>query len=510
MGFSRSGNSRNVHCCLMVWMPRSVPAPLASLLLALLAAGCAGVPGPSVPTVDATRAEPLLVAAGEVADRSAVLWARAPAPGSMTVTVDGQAVDTAPVRVDAYGDYTGQVMLDGLEPARAYRYNIAVAHDDGTHSRGGGRFRTAPAPGTAATVRFLFGGDLAGQNVCRDVERGFPIFTALADRQADFFIGLGDMIYADTACEAQGAYGNDQLPIRAGVARTLPEFHANWRYTFGDPDFARLRERMGYYAVWDDHEVINDFSAQVSGRDDGPALLPMGLAAFRQYNPLVSGPDDAGRLYRRFRWGRHVELFLLDNRQYRDDKSVADSAAKTMLGADQRRWLARAVGASTATWKIVVTSVPLSIPTGWPPGAGRDGWADGGETTGYEHELLALLGGWREAGLRNLLWLTADVHFATGLALRPFEDDPDFVMHELIAGPLNAGLFAKRDLDDTLRPQRLFFHGPEDFRDVMRYEDAIGWMNAGQITIDDQGHIAFELIDAHGNVVARQRFVPQR
>ena len=83
----------------------------------------------------------------------------------------------------------------------------------------------------------------AGRHDHLDVDRGLPIFTALADRQADFFIGLGDMIYADTPCEAKGAYGNDQLPIRAGLARTLPEFHANWRYSFGDPGFARLRER---------------------------------------------------------------------------------------------------------------------------------------------------------------------------------------------------------------------------------------------------------------------------
>ncbi len=491
----------------MLWPCRFV---LAILVVGLLG-GCAGAPGRPAPPADAARDASLLVAAGEVADRSAVIWARAPGPGSMTVTVAGHDVDAAPVRVDAYGDHTGQVSVHGLDPATLYRYDVAVEHDDGSRNRRGGRFRTAPAPDAAAPVRLLFGGDLAGQNVCRDATRGFPIFAAVADRQADFFIGLGDIIYADDRCDAQGSYGNEQLPGDVGLARTLPEFHAKWRYSFSEPDFVRLRERMGYYAVWDDHEVIGDFSARESRRGgEGPALLPVGLTAFRQYNPLVSGSNGAGPLHRRFRWGRHAEFFFLDTRQFRDHKSEADSATKTMLGAAQRRWLARAVADSTATWKLIVTSVPLAVPTGWPPDGGRDGWADGGGPTGFERELLGLLADWRTAGVANLLWLAADVHFATGLTMRPFDDAPDFVFHELIVGPLNAGLFPSRSLDETLNPERLFFYGPEDRLAVTGYEEALGWMNVGLLTIDERAEVSFELIDAHGDVVATQRFAPRR
>ena len=106
----------------------------------------------------------------------------------------------------------------------------------------------------------------------------------------------------------------------------------------------------------------NDFGP----RGEGRAILPHGLAAFLDYNPVGPAP-----LYRRVRWGKHVELFLLDTRSHRAPNLSPDTPDKSMLGADQRRWLERALLDSDATNKIVVTSVPLSIPTGSAWVAGR-------------------------------------------------------------------------------------------------------------------------------------------
>src|SRR5207249_2217020 len=78
------------------------------------------------------------------------------------------------------------------------------------------------------------------------------------------------------------------------------------------------------------------------------------------------------RLYRRFRWGRLLEVFILDTRQYRSLNRETDGPGKSMLGAAQKRWLLDGVTSSTAVWKVVVTSVSLSIPTGKPDA--RDSW----------------------------------------------------------------------------------------------------------------------------------------
>ena len=59
------------------------------------------------------------------------------------------------------------------------------------------------------------------------------------------------------------------------------------------------------------------------------------------YNPILPAGNTPERLYRNFHWGKHLEMFLLDTRQYRDANFVAGSAAgpKTMLGREQVVWL---------------------------------------------------------------------------------------------------------------------------------------------------------------------------
>jgi phosphodiesterase/alkaline phosphatase D-like protein len=82
----------------------------------------------------------------------------------------------------------------------------------------------------------------------------------------------------------------------------------------------------------------------------------------------VRGAQGAVR-YRSWRWGQHLECFLLDTRRFRSANDAVDSAAKTMLGGPQEAWLADALARSTATFKLVCTSVPLDF------GIGNDHWA---------------------------------------------------------------------------------------------------------------------------------------
>jgi alkaline phosphatase D len=306
------------------------------------------------------------------------------------------------------------------------------------------------------------------------------------------------MIYADAECRPSGRYGNTQASGPA-VAGTYAEFAAHWSYTRADPAFRRLLADTTLYAVWDDHEVINDFSPDRAARA-GRDLFEPGRRAMLDYNPIDRGE---GRLYGRFRIGRHMDLFLLDTRSYRDDKALADGQGKTLLGHGQRDWLTASVTGSDATWKVIVTSVPLSIPTGTPEGEGRDGWADGGGPTGYEDELYRILGSFASAGARNLVWLTADVHFATVLRHAPFPEDPDFVMIEAAAGPLSAGLFPRRVLDPSLRPQRLFFHGPDVPDRELGFADALEWMNFGLLDVDEQGGLTLRYLNGAGREIFR-------
>jgi alkaline phosphatase D len=439
------------------------------------------------------------VVVGDVTPSSAVLWARGDRGGKLRVRLfGGPHRRTQPVRVQAADDWTGQVRLVGLAPARRYFYRVRFDRG-GVSARGS--FRTPPAETKAASVRLAFGGDVAGQNVCRDAAEGFPILDTIRAWRPDVFVGLGDMIYADNACAATGLYGNAQLAGTFGPAVDLAGFWAHWRYNRADPASRRLLASTSYVGVWDDHEVINDFGPLTDVGTAPPYppdlhLLPIGLRAFLDYTPVASAP----RLYRSLRWGRHLELFVLDTRSYRDANYAPDSPQdpKTMLGQEQLAWLKERLARSDATWKVIVSSVPMSIPTGFPPTNGRDGWANFDQATGFENELLDILRFMAEHGVDNPVWITTDVHFAEAFRYAPFREHPDFVVHEIATGPLNAGIFPNRNVDPTLNPEVLFFHGPASPADVTSWDQAKRWFNFGTLEIGAGGDLTAEVVDTAG------------
>jgi alkaline phosphatase D len=423
---------------------------------------------------------------GEVRDRSAWVWLRRfkKASTRLAVKKDGQVVSTLVIKTPAERDWTGAAKLEGLEPGTHYRLEV-IGGGQGTE------FRTAPAADAAAKVRFVFSGDLGGQNACRDAERGYPIFAPMAERQPDFFLALGDMIYADELCEKKGVYGNWQVGGQFAVSKRLEDFWAHWRYNRADPAHRKFLSKTSMLAVWDDHEVVNDFGPE-------QPLFAVGLQAFIDYNPL---PRDSKELYRRLRWGKHVELFLLDTRSNRrqvGDKDSADSP-KTLLGKKQRDWLVKSIADSDATWKLVVSSVPLAIPTGTD--TARDGWSDPANQTGYERELAVILSQLMAAKAKNLVFLTTDVHFATGFVHRPKSKKGTLEILELVVGPLSAGVFPNKAFDRDLDSERLFFYGPESLESIKSFDQALGWFNFGAIEVKDDGTLRFEVVNGKGEIV---------
>ena len=457
--------------------------------------------------------------AGEVTASRAAVWARCDHPAEVLVACRTAATAEA-VRATAPAaparDLTARLVLESLQPARTYRCTVDCRLDgsaDVAHRAVDLTFTTAPTPDTPAPVRFAWGGDVGGQNVCRDRARGYPIFNTLAAQRPDFFVGLGDMIYADDPCRPVGRYGNQQVP-GPPAATSVSDFWAVWKYHREDAAFRSFAATTPYYAVWDDHEVANDFGPHHdTGRgDDNPEqqhLLQPGLQAFLDYNPFPPETDTSHTLYRTVRWGRHVELFLLDLRQYRDSNAApdADSRPKSMLGAAQRAWLEERLRASDATWKIIVTSVPLAIPTG-DPHRGRDGWANLGESTGFERELLGLLRVMQRQGIRNHLWISTDVHFSAVFRHTPFADDPSFQFYEVETGPLNAGVFPKQEFDTTLHPERLFLF-PAACNARADFREAMSWFTFGLIRVDAAGVLTVDVVNTAGETLFSRTLTPR-
>jgi alkaline phosphatase D len=399
-----------------------------------LAIGDFGVAGTEPPGV--------LVTIGEVTETGAVVWVRGLTDAPLAVELmDGdRTVRRLVIEPDRTRDLTGRAKLGGLAPGRRYDYRIHGAEGVVT-----GHFVTAPPADRPAPLRLLWSADLGSSSFCRRTDTGYAIFDAMAARAPDRFLFLGDTIYADRRCR-----GNDIVPGAQFVARTLPEFQAKHRYNREDPAVQRFFRRTAVWATWDDHDVDSNFAGTTE------PLLPVGRQAFMDYWPIDAASGEPTRLYRSFRHGTAAEIFVLDTRQYRSDNCRRDSRDKTLLGEQQRRWLIESLAASNAVWKLVASSVPLSITKNWPCG---DSWAPRDLlvlSTGFAAERDAILRALHDRGVTNVVFLAGDVHFALFAAHEPW---PGFRVHELIAGPLSARPQRARMPDGTLGSQVLFSAG---------------------------------------------------
>jgi len=422
-------------------------------------------------------------AVGEVTDRSAVVWARSSAAAEMVVAYGKDSVARA--RSEASRDFTAKVKIENLTPGTLYQYRVHFEAEGEASAAVEGAFRTAPSPDSPAAVRFVVGGDLGGHGYCREEAAGYAFFDRMRELHPDFFVANGDLIYADSSCPEARPGGSrniagdfpsidDPAVDWTDAARVREIYLAHWRYNRADPAFQRFLLEVPTYSQWDDHEVINDFGAAwprlapATGREGYKTLVREGRKALFDFHPLWPHPEEPERIYRSFRWGANVELFLLDARSYRSANDQEDSpgGGKTLLGRAQLDWLKKSLQTSNAIWKIVSSDVPLSIATGTRAEVyGRDAFADGDPTgaapTGSENELRELLSHLDRENVRNVVFVVTDVHFATSLryAIDLDSDGDELLFHELVTGPMSAGLVEPRTPDATFAPQVLYVEG---------------------------------------------------
>jgi alkaline phosphatase D len=131
---------------------------------------------------------------------------------------------------------------------------------------------------------------------------------------------------------------------------------------------ALLRQPYPHDNCRDDHEVTNNWWP---GRVLGLPLYPNNtsvnllatnaLRAFYEYNPIMKDQ----LIYRKQKFGKHLEIFFVDMRSYRDPNPLASNNSKVaIMGVAHMTWLLDALKASTATWKVLSMDDPIGIITG--------------------------------------------------------------------------------------------------------------------------------------------------
>jgi alkaline phosphatase D len=192
--------------------------------------------------------------------------------------------------------------------------------------------------------------------------------------------------------------------------------------------------------------------------------------AFLEYTPGRPDPVDPERIYRACRFGPLVEIIGFDMRSYRGPNSanrqstLSDESA--ILGTPQIEWLKQRLQASTAAWKVIASDMPLGLVVGDGPLFEAVANGDGGAPLGRELEIAGLLTFIRDRRIRNVVFVTGDVHYAAAHHYDPsrasFTDFHPF--WEFIAGPAHAGTFNPPPFDKTFGPELKFLGVPKGMK----------------------------------------------
>ena len=270
------------------------------------------------------------------------------APGEVRVRYGARpdlagARETDWIGVSGETDFSRQFRLAGLEPGTVYHYSAEARGPWGLvqHRPMRGRFETAPAPDRAADVVFTM--STCQKYVALDHPDGYHIYQAIPNLAPKFHITAGDIVYYDS---------DDPQAHTEELAR----YHWHRMYSF-PRHVAMLLNIPGYWEK-DDHDTL--FNDGWRGQKAAEVMLPLtfddGLRIFREQVPMGE------RTYRTFRWGKGLQIWLVEGRDYRSPNDMPDGPGKTIWGVAQKEWLERSLLESDADWKILVSPTPIVGP----------------------------------------------------------------------------------------------------------------------------------------------------
>jgi alkaline phosphatase D len=479
-----------------------------------------------------SRGRPVIdagVSAGSSESDKAIVWAHVDRPARMIVEYATAPSFTNARRVRGVSatpltGLTARADIGGFAPGQDIFYRVLF--EDAADSRilsepVAGRFRSAPPGGRP--VRIAWSADVCGQGWGIDTARGgMRLFKTMADADPDLFVHVGDTVYADGPLAAEVQLDDGTLwrnlvtPAKSKVAETLDEFRGNHLYNRLDEHYRAFAASVAQVVMWDDHEVRDNWYHAQTVPEKTPypyterrvaVLAERARQAFLEHYPIAMTSSIDTRIYRRVPMGPLVEVFALDMRSHRgpnnDNLQTSMTADTAFLGNRQAQWLADALSRSRATWKIVAADMPLGLVVAHRPGE-HEAVANGdpGPPRGRELEIAGLLRTLKERRVRNVVWITADVHYCAAhhydperAAVKDF--DPFW---EFIAGPAHAGTFAPGPFDRTFGPELRFCGVPADLK-PNRPPDA-GWQFFGFLEADPRTRgLTVSLINTAGQRV---------
>ena len=297
-------------------------------------------------------------------------------------------------------DYSIQFALKGLKSAHRYYYVVEMRASelDTVHTSVQHSFVTAPLPEQRGPVMFHL-------TTCQDIH-GESTYRPMAQQRPDFCISAGDTVYYDGQ----------------GLARNVPQAWQAYQKMFGLPAMRDYYRHVGGYFMKDDHDYrFNDADPYMKGKwvgkkradpdarfteTKGDQKLDIawltheeGIEVFKQVFPMGE------RTYRTVRWGKGLQIWMVENRDFRSPNSMPDGPEKSIWGKEQRKWLMRTLLESDADHRIIVSPNPIIGPDRLMKG---DNHAN---LNGFWHEAQNFLDWLKEKNLTNVVLMCGDRHW---------------------------------------------------------------------------------------------------
>lgn len=351
-------------------------------------------------------------------------------------------------------DFVHQFQVGDLRPATKYFLKIEArdSADSKTTATTTGSFATPADAGQWQDVSF---GVVTGQSYWDlDHREGYHMYPAMQTLGLNFMVPTGDTVYLDS---------------ESPRARTVELARFHWQRMYSLPRHVEFHRHVpGYWEV-DDHDTwANDCWSTMKAKWMNPLTFEEGFSIYREQVPM--GDD----LYRTIRWGKGLQVWVVEGRRYRSANTAKDGPDKTIWGKEQLAWLKRTIMESDADFRVLVSPTPIVGPD-------RDkGKNDNHANDSFAHEGDLFRSWTADSKLKNFYTCCGDRHW------QYMSIDPKTGLREFSCGPAS-------DKHAGGNPQQ------PDWQPFLRVKG--GFLTVNVFQADGTPTVAFRHHDVYGKIV---------
>lgn len=235
--------------------------------------------------------------------------------------------------------FTSQFVLTDLSAGEKYELLVEASPSKGKKVSASieGKFKTAPTADLITDINFIVTTSTSYPDV--DSDSGYKIYPSSLKLDPEFFVHTGDIVYYDGL----------------GKSADLARWH--WDRMYSLPNNIEYHRLVTSYFIKDDHDTwMNDAYPGKETKFMGDFTYEQGTKIFLDEVPM------GDKTYRTVRWGKDLQIWLVEGRDYRSANTMEDGPTKKIWGEEQMQWLKSTVESSDATFKLLISPTPIVGP----------------------------------------------------------------------------------------------------------------------------------------------------